>query len=399
MKVTSWHGILIAAILILASFQPVFPREKIALAVLDFDAKNTSQGNAEAVTDLLRTELFNAGRFIVVEREKVQQIIDEQKLQMSGFTDMRQAMEIGRLLNVHKILVGSVNKLGETYVLNARMVDVQSGAVELAVSKKSEGGEGELPDTIEALGRTIVDRIGIEGNIIRVDGGVVLIDVGNQDGVRQGQVFNILRQGETIKDLSGRVIGSKFEEIGSIEVTDTEIQFSEAKIRQGGGDLKVGDKVRSVATEVDLGENYPVEGVWYQIIGMHSEKALDVAGESTKNNAKVQIYTPHRKANQLWMFIRTGTYYKIVSKLSGKCMDVAGGSKENRANIQLYTCHGRDNQLWELVPVGDYFKIVAKHSGKCIDVPGFSKEDKTRIHQFACNNGSNQLWKLVPVKE
>ncbi|NQT24505.1 penicillin-binding protein activator LpoB, partial [candidate division KSB1 bacterium] len=38
-------------------------REKIAIAVLDFEAKNVNQQNAEAVADLLRTELFNTGSF------------------------------------------------------------------------------------------------------------------------------------------------------------------------------------------------------------------------------------------------------------------------------------------------------------------------------------------------
>ena len=399
MRVRCGHSVLMWVLLFLMCFQAGYSREKIALAVLDFDPKNTSKENAEAVTDLLRTELFNAGRFIVVERDQIQQIIDEQQFQMAGYTDMLQAMEIGRLLNVHKILVGTVNKLGETYVLNARMVDIQSGAVELAVSKKSVGGEGNLPDAIEVLGRMIVDRVGIEGAIIRMDGGTVLIDLGSQDGVRPGQAFNVLRAGETIKDLKGRVIGTRFEEVGSIEVTDIEVQFSEARIRQGAGELRLGDKVRSVATEVDLGENYPVEGVWYQIVGMHSEKCIDVAGAKTDNNANIQLYTSHGKANQLWMFVRTGQYYKIISKHSGKCLDLAGNSMENKANIQLYTCHGRDDQLWKLEPVGDYFKIISKHSGKCLDVPGFSKEDGANIQQFSCNGGSNQLWKLEPVEE
>ena len=51
-------------------------REKIAIAVLDFEAKNINQQNAEAVADLLRTELFNTGSFKVVERAKIRKIIE-----------------------------------------------------------------------------------------------------------------------------------------------------------------------------------------------------------------------------------------------------------------------------------------------------------------------------------
>ena len=97
-------------------------RNRITLAVLDFEGKNTSQETAEAVTELLRTSLFNTGRFTVVERAKVAQILEEQQFQSSGLTHMDQAVEIGRLLNVQKIMAGSLSRLGETFVMNTRIV-------------------------------------------------------------------------------------------------------------------------------------------------------------------------------------------------------------------------------------------------------------------------------------
>ena len=59
-------------------------RNRITLAVLDFEGKNTSQETAEAVTELLRTSLFNTGRFTVVERAKVAQILEEQRNDPDG---------------------------------------------------------------------------------------------------------------------------------------------------------------------------------------------------------------------------------------------------------------------------------------------------------------------------
>ena len=263
-------------------------RDKITLAVLDFEAKNTTPGNAEAVTDLLRTNLFNTGRFTVVERERIRQIFEEQRFQMGGFTDTDKAVEIGKVLNVQKIMLGTVNKLGDTYILNTRMVDVQSGAVDLAVSEKATGGEANLLEAIEKLSITIVVKIGLEGAVIRLSEDIAYIDLGTSDGVRLGQVFDVLRTGETIRDLEGRVIGTKYDQVGSLEVTNVEDGYSEARVRDGAGVLKVGDKARSVATEMsDLQKNYPVEGVWYRIEGVQSGNALDVKGAGTMDGANV----------------------------------------------------------------------------------------------------------------
>jgi TolB-like protein len=374
-------------------------RNRITLAVLDFEGKNTSQETADAVTELLRTSLFNTGRFTVVERAKVAQILEEQQFQSSGLTHMDQAVEIGRLLNVQKIMAGSLSRLGETFVMNTRIVDVQSGAVDLAVSKKSPGGEENLPETIDDLARSIVDRLGIEGSVIKFEGQTVLIDLGEQDGVQIGQVFDVVRQGNVIKDLNGRIIGTEYDEVGTAEVTNVESGYSEANIRSGSSDVRLGDKVRSVTADLDnAAGNYPVEGVWYHVVSMHSEKYLDLKGASAANGANLQIYSPHEGTNQQWMFMRSGAYYKIKSKTSGKCVDVKGASKENGANLQQYTCHSNDNQLWRLEPVGDYFKIINKNSGKCMDVKSFGKGDGTNVQQYKCNGGSNQLWKLVPVE-
>ncbi|MBN1894473.1 hypothetical protein JW906_08255, partial [bacterium] len=162
MKKNRFHRGLKYPLLLLVILLPViaFPREKIALAVLDFDAKNTDKANAEFVTDLLQTELFNTGSFKVVERQKVKKLIEEQHFQSSGMTDMDQAVEIGRLLNVQKIMIGTVTLLGSTYILNTRILDVQSAAVVLAEAAECRGGEEELPTAIAQLATTISYKVG-----------------------------------------------------------------------------------------------------------------------------------------------------------------------------------------------------------------------------------------------
>ncbi|MBN2200687.1 hypothetical protein JW777_01905 [bacterium] len=222
---------------------PAFSREKVTVAVLDFEPKNVTAESAEAAVDLLRTELFNTGCFKVVERQRIQKILEEQRFQSSGVTDADQAAEIGRMLNVKKIMIGTVTLLGGTHILNTRIVDVQSGQVELAEAVESRGGEENLPRAVTELALKISYKIGLEGHVIRITGETVYIDLGSADGVKVGQTFDVIRQGEVITDLEGRTIGAQSESIATVMVTKVQDRFSETAVHSQTTPIQKGDRI------------------------------------------------------------------------------------------------------------------------------------------------------------
>jgi TolB-like protein len=240
-------SVLFTAALVAAT---AFAGGKIKVAVLDFEGKNMSQEDAEALTDLLRTELFNTGRFIVVERQKIQKIIEEQKFQMSGLTNTDEVTQIGRLLNVKKIMIGTMTRLGGTHIINTRIVDVQSGQVELAEAVESRGGEELLPNSVNELALKISYKVGLEGSIIRISGDLLYIDLGSADGVATGQEFSVIRSGEAITDLEGRLIGTNSEIIGSIMITKAQDRFSEAAVNEATTPFRKGDIVKPGGEEI-----------------------------------------------------------------------------------------------------------------------------------------------------
>ena len=114
----------------------------------DYQAKNPSAGKAPlavfpfscsekleaervgfAMSELL-THYFNTGAaFTVVERSLLTKVLEEQKLQLSGAIDPDSAVQVGRLLGAKLVLLGSVEKLGGKYQVNARIVETQTGRV------------------------------------------------------------------------------------------------------------------------------------------------------------------------------------------------------------------------------------------------------------------------------
>ena len=68
----------------------------------------------EGVSGMLVTELVNSGRFDVVEREELDQILQEQNLAKEGITDAATAARIGRLLGVQLFVFGKVTEFSWT---------------------------------------------------------------------------------------------------------------------------------------------------------------------------------------------------------------------------------------------------------------------------------------------
>jgi TolB-like protein len=85
----------------------------------------------KGIADVLITELAANNAIRVVERDKIQQLIDEQNLGASGRVDKETAAKIGKLLGVHHMIFGGfiIDPRGAMR-LDARAVNVETGVVE-----------------------------------------------------------------------------------------------------------------------------------------------------------------------------------------------------------------------------------------------------------------------------
>jgi TolB-like protein len=125
---------------------------KEIIAVLDLEQIGLTPQEATILTQRLTTELIFLDKYQVVERNNMDKILKEQKFQHSGCTDSECAVEIGQLLNSDYIIIGSVNKFGKTYAIDARLIDVGLGKGKLS-AKFSMTGE------IDALLTTGINSI------------------------------------------------------------------------------------------------------------------------------------------------------------------------------------------------------------------------------------------------
>lgn len=96
------------------------------LVVMDFANENVSANDAKIVTDRIRTALVDYNQFDVVEREKFEEIINEQGIQVSGCTSDECVVEIGQIAGAKYMVAGSISKAGGGFYISARIIDVET---------------------------------------------------------------------------------------------------------------------------------------------------------------------------------------------------------------------------------------------------------------------------------
>jgi hypothetical protein len=126
------------------------PDQKVTTALINLKAGNgVNEGESEIISDRLRSELFKTGKVTIMERDQMQEILKEQGFQQSGAcTDEACLVEMGQMLGVKHLVVGSLGKLGSMFMVNVRAIDVQTSKV---INVVSVDVKGEIEDLVNKL--------------------------------------------------------------------------------------------------------------------------------------------------------------------------------------------------------------------------------------------------------
>lgn len=134
----------------------------IKLAIVEFDAVNQpakAGGWGRLMAEMCITAAVNTGSFEVVERHLLEKIMSEQSMgaRETGFASVAQS--IGNMVGADYLLSGSVMKMDNQVRVDARLVDVASGAIITAQSVNSSSNLGKLSKKIDNLLATIAESV------------------------------------------------------------------------------------------------------------------------------------------------------------------------------------------------------------------------------------------------
>jgi curli biogenesis system outer membrane secretion channel CsgG len=254
----------------------------------------------EGMAEMLATALVETGRFKVLERQQINDVLGEQDLGASGRVDAATAAKLGKILGARYLVYGTVNefeysksgggggvRVGRIRVgaseakarvgMDVRIVDAvtseilfsarsaadasrtgfkvgYSGAdfgANVGAFKKTPLGEATRKAIEDAVGK-MVSQFGTEaarepaaawsGTLLVADDGSLVIKAGTGDGLKTGDVFTVYRPKTT--KVGNEVLTVGEDKIGKVRLTSVGEAASTAEVVEGGG-FKTGDIVKS----------------------------------------------------------------------------------------------------------------------------------------------------------
>ena len=113
--------------------------KRLAIVYFDNSGGEPSMDKLKkGLADMLITDLSNVNMLDIVERDKLETILKEQKLSSSKDFDPNTAAKVGKLLGAQIILTGGYFEMMGSLRIDARFIDVQTGKI-----LKSDGVDGQ----------------------------------------------------------------------------------------------------------------------------------------------------------------------------------------------------------------------------------------------------------------
>ncbi|WP_287129814.1 CsgG/HfaB family protein [Candidatus Cyanaurora vandensis] len=287
------------------------------IAVLDFDFSSLSNpyvvsfagnGAGRAVSNFLVDKLVKDGTYIVLERTKLNQLLQEQNLAQGGRIQPGTEAQLGRLLGVDALIIGSINKFNieerqsgggfglfgistttkETKAVvqvSARMVSTSTG--EILATAEGEADQAQSDGSVSVMGigggssanvsdsllsnaaNLALDKVSpqliaaaprlvtfldtaVQATIADVTGREITINKGSEVGLKPGMTMRVERVTKEVKDPeTGKVLRQITSPVGTITLTETSAGSAMGVVSQGKG-FKVGDKAKLVTVTTTL---------------------------------------------------------------------------------------------------------------------------------------------------
>lgn len=152
----------IAVFILLFSLFPgnTHSQNNYIIAVIDFINSTGERKNdylREAVPEILATNLAQSDKITVLERDRINKILKESGLIMSGVTE-GDLSKIGKLLSAKQLVSGSIIKIGANFRIDVRVTDTGSGKI-IAAENRRCGTVDEIIDAVDSLSLKLVKVI------------------------------------------------------------------------------------------------------------------------------------------------------------------------------------------------------------------------------------------------
>ncbi len=219
--------------------------ERMSLTVLPFDQKGDLTTASDSFQDFLIDALVNRDRFQVVERNKLDTILHEQKLSRTKLFDQKTALKIGKLVAAQSLVAGSIvqTRLGSEIIV--RMIDTETSDILAVVDVYDEVTDiSSLSSLSEGLAIKLHREFPlIDGVVIQKKGNSIFCDLG-KNKIKIHRRLIVFREEPVKHPVTGKLFGSDNVILGRARIIQVMPELSKADMLDGKTEtIKPLDKV------------------------------------------------------------------------------------------------------------------------------------------------------------
>lgn len=119
----------------LAGVEKKLPNKTIAVYGFEVIGKQ-GDSYAKFATEKLTHQLVSNGSLVVIERSRIDQILKEQSLSMTGAVDAGTAAKIGKILSVDAVIIGTIHTSEKEVEFIARVIQSEKGIILASANEK-----------------------------------------------------------------------------------------------------------------------------------------------------------------------------------------------------------------------------------------------------------------------
>jgi len=123
------NKLLLSLLFIFSISSALIAQDRIAVLPFQNNANENMAFMSQGLSDMFITSFSQDPSITVIERSRIQALMSEMELSLTGIVDESSAIELGKLLGANKMVMGSFMQLGSEIRIDARVVDVELGSV------------------------------------------------------------------------------------------------------------------------------------------------------------------------------------------------------------------------------------------------------------------------------
>jgi len=205
--------------------------ERLSLTAFPFEQRGQVSEACLAFQDNLIDALVDQNRFRIIERDKLDAILEEQKLSRTKLCDRQTALRLGKIVAAQCIVTGSIVESRTGIEAVARLIDTETSEI---LSTQDVYDEVKDIAALRGLAEGMAVKFHrdfplVDGLVVERKGEYIFTDLGH-DAIKLQRRLIVYREEEMKHPMTGKMVGSDNVILGGARVTQVMPEMSKAEL-------------------------------------------------------------------------------------------------------------------------------------------------------------------------